>query len=46
MTAAFRFFDNDRVIFASMHQPHLEAAHRRIAEQLVVFWLKTRPKSI
>jgi hypothetical protein len=36
MTAAYRFFDNDKVDFDGVLQPHLEATHTRIAAQPVV----------
>ena len=36
MTAAYRFFDNDRVIFDDVFQPHIDATRQRIEEQPVV----------
>jgi hypothetical protein len=35
-TAAYRFFDNDRVGFENVLQPHIEATRRRMADQPVV----------
>ncbi|MCA9070931.1 MAG: transposase [Planctomycetaceae bacterium] len=32
MTAAYRFFDNPKVDFGNVLEPHMEATHRRIAE--------------
>lgn len=34
--AAYRFFDNDKVDFENVLQPHIEATRRRMAEQPVV----------
>ena len=34
--AAYRFFDNDKVGFENVLQPHIEATYRRMAEQPVV----------
>lgn len=34
--AAYRFFDNQKVSFEKVLQPHIEATRRRIAEQAVV----------
>lgn len=36
MAAAYRFFDNEKVHFDNVLAPHIEATHRRIAEQSVV----------
>lgn len=36
MTAAYRLFDNEKVSFDNVLQPHLEATRRRMAEQAVV----------
>ncbi len=36
MTAANRFFDNDKVGFDAVLRPHLEATHARIAAQPLV----------
>lgn len=36
MTAAYRFFDNDKVGFADVLQPHIERSHQRMAERPVV----------
>jgi hypothetical protein len=36
MTAAYRLFDNDRVGWESILQPHIDATRRRMAEQPVV----------
>lgn len=36
MTAAYRLFDNDKVDFQTVLQPHIDATRRRIAEQPVV----------
>lgn len=36
MTAAYRFFDNDKVTFDDVLQPHIDATHERIASQPVV----------
>jgi Transposase DNA-binding/Transposase Tn5 dimerisation domain len=36
MTAAYRFFDNDKVDFDGVLQPHCDATRRRIAAQPVV----------
>jgi hypothetical protein len=36
MTAAYRLFDNDNVVFDNILQPHSDATRRRIAEQPVV----------
>ncbi len=50
-TAAYRFFDNDRVAFADVLQPHIDATLRRIAEQPAVILVQdtteidlTRPR--
>jgi hypothetical protein len=49
--AAYRFFDNDRVAFDNVLQPHIDATRRRIEEQPVVIMVQdtteldlTRPK--
>jgi hypothetical protein len=51
MTAAYRFFDNDKVGFANVLQPHLEQTRRRLAAQPVALLVQdtsevdvTRPK--
>ncbi len=36
ITAAYRFFANDRVAFADVLQPHIDASHRRVQEQPTV----------
>jgi hypothetical protein len=36
MTAAYRFFNNDKVGFENVLQPHLEATSKRMADQAVV----------
>src|SRR6516162_1472006 len=36
MKAAYRFFDNDKVTFAKVLQPHIERTRERMAEQPVV----------
>jgi hypothetical protein len=36
MQAAYRFFDNDKVTFAKVLQPHTERSHERVAVQPVV----------
>jgi hypothetical protein len=36
MTAAYRFFDNEKVRFDNVLQPHIDATRRRMAEQSVV----------
>lgn len=36
MTAAYRLFDNEKVSFDNVLQPHIEATRRRMAEQAVV----------
>ena len=36
MTAAYRFFDNDKVTFAKVLQPHADQTVQRVAEQQVV----------
>src|SRR4051794_41721104 len=36
MTAAYRFFDNDKVGFHAVLQPHIDATRTRIAAQPVV----------
>ncbi len=36
MTAAYRFFDNKKVEFENVLQPHIEATSKRMAEQPVV----------
>src|SRR5437667_3707025 len=36
MTAAYRFFNNDKVGFENVLLPHVEATRRRMAEQPVV----------
>ena len=35
MTAAYRLFDNEKVQFENVLQPHIDATHRRIADQPV-----------
>jgi Transposase DNA-binding/Transposase Tn5 dimerisation domain len=40
MTAAYRFFDNDRVIFDDVFQPHIDATRQRIEEQPVVIMVQ------
>jgi hypothetical protein len=35
MVAAYRFFDNEKVDFENVLQPHIDATHQRIAEQPV-----------
>jgi hypothetical protein len=35
-TAAYRFFDNEKVGFENILQPHIDATYRRISEQEVV----------
>ncbi len=36
MKAAYRFFDNDKVTFAKVLEPHIERTRERVAEQPVV----------
>jgi Transposase DNA-binding/Transposase Tn5 dimerisation domain len=36
MQAAYRFFDNDKVTFAKVLEPHLQRTRERVAEQSVV----------
>ena len=36
MTAAYRLFDNEKVYFENVLEPHIEATRRRMAEQAVV----------
>lgn len=36
MTAAYRFFDNEKATFACILAPHAEATRRRVAQQAVV----------
>jgi hypothetical protein len=38
--AAYRFFDNDRVTFDKVLQPHIDATRRRIEEQSVVIMVQ------
>lgn len=38
--AAYRFFDNDRVTFDNVFQPHIDATRRRIEEQPVVIMVQ------
>jgi hypothetical protein len=38
--AAYRFFDNDRVTFDDVLQPHIDATRRRIEEQPVVIMVQ------
>jgi hypothetical protein len=38
--AAYRFFDNDRVTFDDVFQPHIDATGRRIEEQPVVIMVQ------
>jgi Transposase DNA-binding/Transposase Tn5 dimerisation domain/Transposase DDE domain len=38
--AAYRFFDNDRVTFDDVLQPHIDATRRRIEEQSVVIMVQ------
>ncbi len=52
MTAAYRFFDNDKVEFENVLQPHIDASYRRVAKQNVVLLVQdtteldlTRPDS-
>ena len=35
MEAAYRFFDNDKVTFAKVLEPHLQRTRERVAEQAV-----------
>lgn len=49
--AAYRFFDNEKVTFERILEPHIEASYRRIADQPVVILIQdtteidlTRPK--
>jgi hypothetical protein len=51
MEAAYRFFDNDRVTFANVLQPHIGRTRQRLAEQKVALLVQdtseidlTRPK--
>jgi Transposase DNA-binding len=51
-TAAYRFFDNDRVTFADVLQPHVDATLRRIEAQALVILVQdtteldlTRPQT-
>jgi len=38
--AAYRFFDNERVLFDDVLQPHIDATRRRIKEQSVVIMVQ------
>lgn len=40
MTAAYRLFDNDRVSFANVLEPHLDATRGRIASQPIVLFVQ------
>lgn len=43
MAAAYRLFENERLCFGDVLQPHIDATRRRVAEQAVVILCKTRP---
>ena len=43
MAAAYRLFENERLCFGDVLQPHIDATRRRVAEQAVVILRKTRP---
>ena len=52
MVAAYRFFDNDKVQFENVLQPHIESTYRRVAQQQVALLVQdtteldlTRPHS-
>ncbi len=52
MTAAYRFFDNDKVEFENVLQPHIDASYQRVAKQNVALLVQdtteldlTRPDS-
>src|SRR5438309_8641771 len=36
MQAAYRFFDNDKVTFAKVLEPHIQRTRERVAQQAVV----------
>src|SRR5947209_11995140 len=36
MEAAYRFFDNDKVTFEKVLEPHIQRSRQRVAEQAVV----------
>ena len=42
MAAAYRLFENERLCFEDVLQPHIDATRRRVAEQPVVILRKTR----
>ena len=53
MTAAYRFFDNSKVTFAKVLQPHADQSLRRLAKQKVVLLVQdtteadlTRPETV
>jgi len=52
MVAAYRFFDNEKIEFENVLEPHIDATYKRIAEQAVVLMVHdtteldlTRPAS-